>query len=201
MSRKVVGDLSKLPASGFRSHSMWYWAGAGFMLIESAGFALAAAAYLYLMQIAEQWPLVSPPPQLVWGTVQTLVLLASLYPNALLSKAARRRDKLATRQLALVMAAFGVAAVAVRGLEFTSLNTRWDLDAYGSITWALIWLHTLHIVTDFIDTAFLAMFLFTHPIDNERLSDVDDNCVYWTYVVLTWLPLYALVYWAPRWVP
>jgi len=30
---------------------------------------------------------------------------------------------------------------------------------------------------------------------------VDDDAVYWAFVVLTWLPFYALVYWAPRWVP
>ena len=55
-------------------------------------------------------------------------------------------------------------------------------------------------LTDFIDTGFLTLFTFTHPLDDERFSDVDDDCIYWAFVVACWLPIYVLVYWAPRWV-
>ena len=87
----------------------------------------------------------------------------------------------------------------LRGFEFPHLNARWDYDAYGSVVWALMLLHTLHLITDFIDTAMLVVFLFTHPLCDERYSDADDDCVYWTFVVVSWLPIYLLVYWAPRW--
>ena len=40
-----------------------------------------------------------------------------------------------------------------------------------------------------------------HDADYERFSDMDDDSVYWAFVVLTWLPIYLLVYWAPRWAP
>ena len=89
---RVVGDLSKVPASGFGRHSLWFWGALGFMAIESAGFALACGAYLYLMNRADQWPLASAPPDLLWGSLLTVLLLASLVPTLILSKAARRRD-------------------------------------------------------------------------------------------------------------
>ena len=72
---------------------------------------------------------------------------------------------------------------------------------FGSIVWGLILLHTVHLVTDFLDTLFLCVFLFTHSVDNERFSDTDDNAGYWAFIVLTWLPYYLLIYWAPRWAP
>ena len=72
MSR-VVGDLSQLPAAGYRLHSLWGWATLGFMAIEGTGFALAAAAYVYLMDSARQWPLEGKPPDLLWGTVNAVV--------------------------------------------------------------------------------------------------------------------------------
>ena len=64
-------DLSTLPAAGFRSHGLWFWAGMAFMLMEGVAFALAGATYLYLMNGAAQWPLADRPPDLAWGTLQT----------------------------------------------------------------------------------------------------------------------------------
>jgi cytochrome c oxidase subunit I+III len=28
--------------------------------------------------------------------------------------------------------------------------------------------------------------------------DVEDNAVYWYFVVAAWLPIYGVIYWAPR---
>jgi cytochrome c oxidase subunit 3 len=199
MNGRVVGDLSGLPAAGFRIHSLWGWATLGFMAIEGTGFALAGAAYVYLMNGAPQWPLNAPPPDLLWGSVMTVLLLASLVPNFLASRAARRRDADGTRLWALVLFGFNALAIVVRAIEFPHLNTHWDADAYGSIVWALMLLHTTHLVTDFVGTCILTAILFTHSLDSERFSDVDDDAIYWAFVVACWIPIYLLIYWAPRW--
>jgi cytochrome c oxidase subunit III len=201
MTAHVVGDLSDLPTSGFRHHGLWFWAGAGFMMIEGVAFALALASYVYLMNGAEQWPLTDVAPNLLWGTAATVVFLLSLLPNGFVSRAARLRNLPATRAYAIAMTVIGFVVVVLRGLEFGSLNTHWDQDAYGSIVWALILLHTVHLVTDLIDTFFLTVFLHTHPVDDERFADTDDNAGYWTFIVAWQVPIYLLVYWAPRWAP
>jgi heme/copper-type cytochrome/quinol oxidase subunit 3 len=201
MSPRVTGDLSSLPAAGFRTHGLWFWAAMAFMLMEGVGFALAAAAYLYLMNGAAQWPLNDPPPDLLWGTAQTVLLVASLVPTWFMCRSARRREAQPAKLWSAVVLVMNTAALVIRGFEFAHLNTHVDTDAYGSVTWALMLLHTTHLVTDFIDTLFLDVFLFTRSIDTERFSDVDDDGVYWAYVVVVWLPLYALVYLAPRLVP
>lgn len=198
---RIVGDLSDLPASGFRSHGMWYWAGAGFMLIEGTGFALAFATYLYIMAGSDQWPPTERAPDLLWGSLNTLLMVASLVPNVFTSNAARRRDLPAARFWVLVMALIAVGTLVLRALEFPSLNARWDHDAYGSALWAVLAMHTVHLATDFVDTAYLGLFLHTHPVDNERLSDVDDNAGYWGFIVFWQVAVYVLVYWAPRWSP
>src|SRR4051794_7198685 len=177
MTARVVGDLSRLPPAGFRTHDLWGWATLGFMAIEGTGFALACAAYLYLMGGARQWPLEGKPPDLLWGSVMTLVLVASLVPNFIVSRAARRRDAAQTRLWAVVLFIFNAAAILVRALEFPHLNTRWDADGYGSVVWALMLLHTTHLLTDFIGTCLLTAMLFTHEIGTERFSDVDDDAV------------------------
>jgi cytochrome c oxidase subunit 3 len=63
----------------------------------------------------------------------------------------------------------------------------------------LLGLHTLHIGTDVVDTIVLTALMFTRYGDmGRRFSDVNDNAFYWDFVVLSWLPIYFLIYWFPR---
>jgi cytochrome c oxidase subunit III len=78
------------------------------------------------------------------------------------------------------------------------LNTRWDDTAYGSVVWLLMGLHTTHLVTDFYDSAVLVALVFFETMDGRRFVDVSESAVYWYFVVLAWLPIYAVVYWAAR---
>ena len=40
--------------------------------------------------------------------------------------------------------------------------------------------------------------MFVGPVDEHRFVDVSENAMYWYFVVLTWLPIYAVIYFAPR---
>jgi heme/copper-type cytochrome/quinol oxidase subunit 3 len=198
---RLVDDLSNVKAYGFGYKSLWGWGLLGFMLVEGMAFVLAFGAYLYLMMQAQRWPLNSPPPDLLWGTVFTITLIVSQWPNFMLDKASHRRDARAVKRGMLLMTLLGVVLMIIRVFEFAHLNVRWDADAYGSIVWALMLLHTVHVLTDLADTAVLAVFVHTHPLPPERFSHVEDNASYWLFVVICWLPIYTLVYWIPRWMP
>jgi cytochrome c oxidase subunit I+III len=177
---------------------MW-WGTIGIIAIEGTAFALTIGAYLYLLSRSPSWPpgLVAPP-DLRWGTINTVVLLASAIPNALTKRAAERASLSGVRLWLMVCLAFGVVFNIVRAFEFAHLNTRWDTDAYGSVVWLLLGLHTTHILTDVLDTAVLAAVLFIGPIEERRFIDVAENALYWYFVVLAWLPIYGVIYWAPR---
>ena len=41
--------------------------------------------------------------------------------------------------------------------------------------------------------------MFTRHAHGKRFSDVEDNAFYWYFVVATWVPMYVLIYWVPRW--
>ena len=97
------------------------------------------------------------------------------------------------------MSVFGVLPLILRVFEFRALNVLWDTNAYGSIVWLLLGLHTLHIGTDCVDTLVLTALMFTkNGHMKRRFSDVNDNAVYWDFVVVSWLPIYFLIYWFPR---
>jgi heme/copper-type cytochrome/quinol oxidase subunit 3 len=176
---------------------MW-WATIGMILIEATVFAVALVAYFYLRSLAPSWP-PGPPPDLLWGTFNTGVLLVSVIPNHLAAKASEREDLGKVRFWLVVCLGFAVVFQVVRGFEFTALNTHWTANAYGSIVFALLVLHTVHMVTDFIDTVVLTVLMFTGPLNGRRFVDVNENADYWWFVVAAWLPIYFTVYLVPRW--
>jgi heme/copper-type cytochrome/quinol oxidase subunit 3 len=191
-------DVSALPTFGFGHRSLMWWGTFGLMIIEGTVFAITVATYFYLRSHSVTWPMNAAPPELLWGTVNTLILLASMLPNYWAKQAAEKLDLKKVRIWMVVCLAFSLAFLAVRALEFTSLNTRWDSQAYGSVVWMLMALHTTHLVTDAYDSAVLTVLMYTGPLEGKRFVDVSENAVYWYFVVLSWLPIYAVVYWAPR---
>ena len=199
MSPTQTIDVGGLPPGGFGSRSLMWWGTMGIVLIEGMAFALAIGAYLYLRTRMPHWPPHGvAAPDVRYGVINTAILLTSLVPNQLAKRAGEHVDLRGVRLWMVVCLLFGVAFNVVRIFEFQHLNVRWDRDAYGSIVWLLLGLHTTHIVTDFLDTAVLAVLMFVGPIEEKRFVDVEENAVYWYFVVLAWLPIWGVIYWAPR---
>lgn len=199
MSQRALLDVSALPTYAFGSRSPMWWGTLAFMALEGMGFALAVATYLYLDDLAPNWPLSADPPDPWPGTIVLMVLLLSLVPNQILARHARHCAMWPVRIWLVVMSLTGTVPLAVRVFEFPALKILWDANAYGSIVWILLGLHTTHLLTDFGDTLVLMVLMFTrHGYSGRRFSDVHDNAFYWDFVVVSWIPIYVLIYWAPR---
>jgi len=193
-----VIDVSALAPGAFGHRSILFWGTAGLCIIEGVAFVLAIAAYFYIRLRNETWPPNVMPPLLRWGTLNTIILLVSAVPNQITRMAAERLDLAKVRVWLVVCLLFGVGFNVVRVFEFASMNVLWSDNAYGSMVWMLLGLHTTHIVTDVLDTGVLTLLMFTGPIEEKRFVDVSENAMYWYFVVLTWLPIYGVIYWAPR---
>jgi heme/copper-type cytochrome/quinol oxidase subunit 3 len=192
-------DVSMLAPGAFGHRSLMWWGTLGLMLIEGTAFALAIGAYLFFRTRVPSWPPDGiAPPDLTWGTVNTVILLVSCIPNQLARNAAERVDLKGVRLWLVAAIAVGIAFNAVRVQEFMTLNVLWNTDAYGSIVWLLLGLHTTHILTDVVDTIVLAALMFIGPIEERRFVDVEENSLYWYFVVGAWLPIYGVIYWLPR---
>jgi len=170
----------------------------GVMAIEGMAFALTVMMYFYIWTRVDAWPPDALPPDLRWGLLNLGIIVISVLPNHITKRAAERYDLRIVRIGMLVCLAFGVAFIAVRALEFTTLNVSWDTNAYGSAVWLLLGLHTTHLITDVLDSVVLAVLMFTGPLEKSRFVDVSENAMYWNFVVAAWLPLFAVLYVAPR---
>jgi heme/copper-type cytochrome/quinol oxidase subunit 3 len=199
VKERIAIDLSRLPLHGLGRTSVTWWGTMAFMLIEGTGFALVIAVYLYLMSLSATWPLNAPPPDLLPGTLLTLILLGSVIPNVMISRWAGQQDLRKVRFGMIVMSLLGIISLIPRAFEFSALRVSWDTNAYGSVVWTLLGLHTTHIITDLADTLVLAALMFTRHGDNlRRFGDVQDNAMYWNFVVAAWLPIYGCIYWLAR---
>jgi heme/copper-type cytochrome/quinol oxidase subunit 3 len=126
-------------------------------------------------------------------------MLLSEIPNTIVKHAAEHGKLREVRKLLVLTVAIGVLLLIIRGFEFNSLNVLWYDNAYGSIIWALLVLHTTHILTVWGDTLVLAGLMHTrHGIVGRRFIDVSENSLYWRFVWIAWLPIYFLIYWLPR---
>jgi cytochrome c oxidase subunit I+III len=193
-------DVSDLPDQGAFGHlGLIWWGTVGFMLIEGSMFVMTIITYFYLRLRVEEWPPSLPNPDLFFGTLNLAVLLASAVPNHLAKVAAEAFDAPRTRRWLVWCVIFGVALIAIRMLEFPRLNGRWDSNAYGSVMWALMVLHTTHILTDVAETTVLTALAFSGPVSKRTFIDLSENGLYWYFIVLWWIPIYLTVYWAPRW--
>jgi cytochrome c oxidase subunit 3 len=193
-------DVGHLPDQGaFGPSGLIWWGTVGYMIIEGSMFVMTLITYFYLRLKVEAWPPSLPDPALFWGTVNLVLLLVSAIPNHIVKVAAEACDGRRVRWALVACVAFGAALVLVRWFEFGSLNARWDDNAYGSMVWCLMALHTMHLLTDVGETAVLTALALTQPLSKRRYIDFAENGLYWYFVVAWWIPVYLTVYFAPRW--
>ena len=198
MRLRVVHDVSALPTWGFSTQSTPWWGTIAFIAIEGTAFALAIGTYVYLYTVNADWPLDASPPNHWPGTLITIILLASEWPNHWTDRMAHALALARVQRGLIIMSVVGLLTIAIRAFEFAHLNVSWDQNAYGSMLWVILGLHATHLITDVGDTVVLAVLMFTRHAIPRRFSDVTDNTFYWHFVVLSWLPLYFLIYWVPR---
>jgi cytochrome c oxidase subunit 3 len=198
VSARLELDVSKLATYAFGHRSLMWWGTLGMILIEATVFLMAIVTYFYLRELTPDWPPAAGPPSLLFGTINTIVLLASAIPNQWTKHVAEKEDLRKVRIGLVICLAFSAVFLVVRALEFGALNTHWDQNAYGSIVYGLLVLHTIHLLTDAGDSLVLTVLMFKGPLEGRRFVDVSENALYWWFVVGSWIPIYATVYLVPR---
>jgi heme/copper-type cytochrome/quinol oxidase subunit 3 len=195
---RPVLDVSGLPSVAFgRSNTTWL-ANVFYMMIEGTMFALLFASYFYLRTRTSSWPPNQVPPYLWYGIANGFVFLLSLVPARYAQKVAPTGDRRKIQLALAALAAFAVVNMILRGFELANLNCRWYENAYGSIVWALIGLHSGHLITEFLETITIFGVSLTPKMEGTRLADVAVNSDYWYFVVVTAVLVDFLIYGTTR---
>jgi heme/copper-type cytochrome/quinol oxidase subunit 3 len=196
---RPVLDVSALPRTVFGHQGLIWWGTAGFMVIEGSMFVIVVIVYFYLRLQVTDWPPSRPNPSLGYGTANLLVALISVVPAYVAKKKAEQFDLGGVRLWMGLLTLLGFVNIVLRVGEYFSLNCRWDDNAYGSIVWLLLSIHTLHVATDVGDSTVLMALAFFGPNTKKRFVDYSENSLYWYFIVCWWVVIYLTVYFAPRW--
>jgi heme/copper-type cytochrome/quinol oxidase subunit 3 len=192
-------DVSALPEVTYGYRNVVWWGTVAFMAIEGTTLAMCAGTYLYLRR---NFPSLPPArvavPGLTLATVEVALMLASFLPIALLNRAAHRKDLGATRLLLLVAIAFNGAFAALRWFELADLHVRWDANAYGSSAWLILIVHGTLLAAEVGELLVFALIAWTGRWEEKHFPDASDLAMYWYFMCLAWLPLYAIVFLLPR---
>jgi len=202
MKRRPVADVAVLPDHAFSYHAPIWWGNLLMIFIEGAAFALLAASYFYLSRNFDTWPPSRTlPPDLGVSSINLLLLVVSVFPFWRAAELARVHEPPALVGLWLMFGVlFGIGAIVLRGFEFHALHTYYDSNAYGSITWTILGVHLAHLIAGTIETFLIGLVMFVGPIEKKHYTDATVMAVYWYFVVISWVALYAIVFLAPRFI-
>jgi cytochrome c oxidase subunit III len=195
---KVI-DVSETPTIVFGRRGLTWWSTMAFIAIEATTLVICLVTYLYVRKNFHHWP--PPPlrvPDLLSPTISALFLALTTIPNYWLHRKIRRLDKRGAQLGLLMMSVLVAIALFLRVYDFRDLNAHWDTNAYASAAWITVAFHTTLLVVEALETwAFTALFWFG-SLEGKHFNDADDNCAYWYFMSLVWLPMYMLIFWTPR---
>ncbi|HYD52500.1 MAG TPA: hypothetical protein VEA99_07725 [Gemmatimonadaceae bacterium] len=199
--RLPVGDVGHLPTHAFHNRDMMWWGTVSFIAIEGFTLVLTATVYVYLRKNFSTWPPEGiARPDLVAPSVLVALMLASLPLMRMIDRASRAHDLMRVRHLLTVATVVSLAFNLLRIWELTqSLNVRWDTNAYGSAQWLVLGAHGTLLLMQYVETLGMTLIFWRGPVEKKHFSDASDVAGYWFFIVLSWLPLYLLCFWGPRW--
>ena len=200
VKRRPTLDAVTLTDQGFRQHAPIWWGNRLVMMVEAAGLAILIATYFYIRHNFDSWPPARTQlPDLPIPTLNVAILTISILPMWYAAKLAVKHDKTKViGALLFVCVVFGIAAAVLRILEFKSVHTGWDTNAYGAIVWSILGVHFAYIIAATFETLIIAILIFAGPVEEKSYVDVKVNAVYWYFVALSWVVFYALLFLAPR---
>ena len=202
-------DVSGLPLSAIDHRSPIWWGNALLLAIETTMFAILAATCFYLRQNFENWPPpqvnfippnLHPAPDLFWGTLNLVVILAAAFFMLLADRAALRFNKNKVLLWGAFTVLLGVLAIVLRFREFHGTQFRWDDNAYASVVWGILLMHLIHLIVGISEDGFMFAYITKHGMDDKHARDVRVTAVYWYWIAGIWVPLYAIVYLGPYWI-
>ena len=191
-------DVSGFTRFASRKHPLW-WGIVGVVTIEATVVATLIVSYFYLGFNAEAWPPAGvAPPDLLWPTVNLVLLLASA---GTMYWAGRGIDR--NNQTVLVLGTGASVVLASTTLVFRSLKLdkfdfSWDSHPYGSIVWTITGFHYTHVMSAIVGTAAVTLLAWRGYFTKQRQLGVVVDTVYWYFVAGVWVPFYVVIYLTPR---
>jgi heme/copper-type cytochrome/quinol oxidase subunit 3 len=199
-SERAVLDVSDLPSVVFGHRGLLWWGTLGYVLAEGVTLALSAAAYFYLRRNFVVWPPHgTPKPDLLLPTIALGIGLVSTVPAYFTDHFAKKLERRGALISLGVLTVFSIVLLVLWGYQFGALNTRWDSNAYGSVTWTILGLHATLLIIEVGELLGMTGIFVFGPLWAKHYSDAEDVAMYWYFIIGIWVPLYVILFLVPYW--
>jgi cytochrome c oxidase subunit III len=201
VSEPRVLDVSDLPPISISNQAPLWWGQACFVVIEGTMFSILIASYLYAYARLRMdvWP---PPgdqfPHLALPTLALIPLILSAAGSYWASESAKKDDRRGMILGMVVNLALASIFFVMRLYEWRSLNFNWQADTQGTYVWTILGLHTFDFLAGMLETLVLVVSIGSGRYGERQRLGVHVDSLVWYLVVAIWIPLYAVVYWGPR---
>lgn len=190
-----------LPLNLNDKRSVLWWSMIGLITIESVVFLFLIVSYYYLHFHAHTALGIKlrnlERPDLVLPIISTVLIILSVIPIYWGDQGIRRGDR---RRLIIGMSIGVVLASAflvLKIIEYSDKDFNWASDAHGSIVWTIIGFHSAHVTVLLLKSVVAIVAAARGHFDENRNVGIQINGLYWYFVVVVWLPLFATIYIAP----
>ena len=162
-----------------------WWGMALAIATEATIFGSLIATYYFLHLNATRWPMggIAPPDPLL-PSVLTAALVSTSIPMWFAASAALRGRTAVAAVLIAVALAVQVAYIAIQLVDYVGkLDDFTPRDnAYGSVYYALVGVHHLHVVVGIALSAWVLFRLVTRGLSPYRTTAVRVDAMYWHFV-------------------
>ena len=188
----------ELPIGTIGIHASGWWGMWCVIATEASLFAYLLMTYLYLdAQARGAWP-PGGPPSLMLALPNTFVLLASSVAVGFGESSLRAGSRARAVAGLLGGAALGIVFVGVQLLEWRAKSFSFQSELYGSMYFTITGFHMAHVVVGIFVLLALALWSALGYFDRVRHGPVSIGSVYWHFVDVVWLFVFATLYLAPH---
>lgn len=195
-------DLRRLPTQPAARSAPEIFGVLGLVTIEAIVFIGAIASYFHLRLQNPAWPPAGiDDPDLLLPTLNTLLLTLTALPVWLALRAYRQRNESTARWALPLGMAMLIVFMGLKIYEYSHKPWNGTTHAYGSGVMLMTGLHLAHVAAVVLKTGVVYAYMRTDRITPRRAAPLEANAVYWYFVILIWLPLYATIYLSPHVLP
>jgi heme/copper-type cytochrome/quinol oxidase subunit 3 len=167
------------------------------LITEGALFAYFLFSYFYLESMAPQWP-PNNVPQLRLAGPNTVILIASSFVMWWTERGIKRGEQMRLRLGLLVTAVMGIAFLIIQSREYAALKFAASSHAYGSLFVTITGFHFAHVVVGVLMILTIELRAWLGHFTERRHLAVTNTTLYWHFVDIVWLFVFASLYLTPR---
>ena len=186
-STAVPVPEATVPVRGEGRPTAW-WGMVSLIMTEATIFAGLIGSYFFLRAASKQWP---PPgieePKLTLSIIMSFVLWGSSLPMLFAERGIEKGNQLRLRLGLMAAWIMGAAFLGYSMKDFSELKFSWGENAYGSIYYTTVGLHTLHVFVGLVMSAVVQIKAWLGKFSEERHVTVQVYAMYWHFVDAVWL--------------